>query len=449
MEEMEKDEWLQEQEETVEIEETVETIETEEIAENAPAEDWKAAVRAMKKEEPEEKTYSWGKVILHSLSYVVIAALASALTLLLFMPPQTQTQRQYSKLEELKAVISQCYIGEADEKEMEDMAAAAMVDAIGDQWSFYIPATNVQSLMEQKDNAYVGIGVAITILANDQGFEVTGIEPNSPAQSGGVQVGDVIVAVDGVRVTEVGAATAQNMVGGQEGTAVTITVLRDGKELELALTRRRIVQVVATGRMLPDNIGYIRIHNFNSRSAQETIALFEQLESQGAKAMIFDVRFNPGGYKREMVKLLDYLLPEGVLFRSEDYRGVTMEDKSDKACKNMPMAVLINGESYSAAEFFAAALVEYDYAFTVGQPTTGKGYFQNVIDLSDGSAVNLSTGKYFTPNGVSLAEVGGLVPDVPVDIPLEVMVEIYTGDLPDEEDEQLQAAIRQLTIGER
>ena len=438
MEEMENKELLQDMEEAAEV------VETEDTAESAPAEDWKARVRAMKEEDTEEKSFSWGKLILRSLSYVIIAALASALTLAMFVPPRSDGQ--YSKLEELKSIITKYYIGDADEKVMEDMAASAMVDAIGDRWSYYIPAASLQSVMEQKDNAYVGIGVTITILEDDQGFEVTRIEPDSPAQAGGVQAGDIIVAVDGVRVTEVGAETAQNMVGGKEGTAVTITVLREGKELDLALTRRRIVQAVATGKMLPGDIGYIRIHNFNNRCAQETIALFDRLEGQGAKAMIFDVRFNPGGYKHEMVELLDYLLPQGVLFRSEDYRGLKLEDRSDKACKQMPMAVLINGESYSAAEFFAAALVEYDYAFTVGQPTTGKGYFQNTIDLSDGSAVNLSVGKYFTPNGVSLAEVGGLVPDVPVEVTEEIMARIYAQQLPEAEDEQLQAAIRQLTM---
>ena len=212
------------------------------------------------------------------------------------------------------------------------------------------------------------------------------------------------------------------------------------------MTRRRIVQAVATGRMVTETIGYIRINNFNSRCADETIALFEQLEKQGAQAMIFDVRFNPGGYKDEMVKVLDFLLPEGVLFRSEDSTGYTWEDTSDADCKTMPMVVLMNGESYSAAEFFAAALKEYDYAVTVGQPTTGKGYFQSTFTLSDGSAVNLSIGKYYTPNGVSLAEVGGLVPDVTVEVDEETMAKIYAKTLPDEEDAQLQAAIAQLTM---
>ena len=212
----------------------------------------------------------------------------------------------------------------------------------------------------------------------------------------------------------------------------------------MELTRQSILREVASGKMVTDTIGYIQISNFNERCAQETKAIFADLESQGAKAMIFDVRFNPGGYVSEMVEVLDFLLPSGVLFRSEDYLGRTQEETSDAACKDMPMAVLINGDSVSAAEFFAAALTEYDYAVTVGQPTLGKGYFQQGIELSDGSLVNLSVGKYFTPKGVSLAEVGGLQPDIPIDVNEETMAEIYSETLAPEEDAQLQAAITEL-----
>ncbi len=404
--------------------------------------DWKELAKQPKPEEPEEKKFSLGKLALQIMSYAIVAALASAVTLTFF----ASRGSGYSKLEELKELIGQWFIGEVDDKQLEDMAASAMVLATGDKWSYYIPAADLQSVIEQKENSYVGVGITITILEEDQGFLVNRIEPDSPALAAGIQVGDVVVAVDGVRVSDVGSDKARDMVSGQEGTGVTITVLRDGRELNMEMTRRKIIQAVATGRMVTDSIGYICINNFNSRSAQETIRLFDQLEAQGATAMIFDVRFNPGGYKDEMVKVLDYLLPEGVLFRSEDSTGYTWEDTSDANCKKMPMVVLINGESYSAAEFFAAALKEYDYAVTVGQATTGKGHFQSLFYLSDGSAVNLSIGKYYTPNGVSLAEVGGLVPDIPVEVDEQTMDRIYTQTLPDEEDAQLQAAIAQLTI---
>lgn len=388
----------------------------------------------------EEQKFDWKGFLLKIISYILVAGLASFATL--YMVSRNFMSGRYSKLEELEAVITQRYIGETDKTQLEDAAASAMVEATGDRWSYYIPASQLEHVKAQKANAYVGIGVTINILEDNQGFEVKMIEPDSPAKEGGIQPGDIIVAVDGQRVSDIGSDTAQNMVAGEAGTQVTVTVSRNGQELDITMTRRKIVQAVASGNMIGENIGYIQIANFNERCAQETIKLFDELEAQGAKAMIFDVRFNGGGYKDEMVEILDYLLPEGVLFRSEDYTGRTWEDTSDADCKQMPMCVLINGESYSAAEFFAAALKEYDYAVTVGQPTTGKGYFQNTMELSDGSAVNLSVGKYYTPKGVSLAEVGGLVPDVTVEVDEETMVQLYSHSLPQEEDTQLQAAVQ-------
>ena len=198
--------------------------------------------------------------------------------------------------------------------------------------------------------------------------------------------------------------------------------------------------------MLEGNVGLVTITNFDARCAEETIAAIESLLDQGAEKLIFDVRNNPGGYKSELVKVLNYLLPEGDLFRSEYYNGSDYTDTSDAKCLEIPMAVLMNSESYSAAEFFAAALEEYEAAVTVGEQTIGKGYFQTTIELSDGSAVGLSVGKYYTPKGVCLAEVGGLTPNVPVEVDEETFADIYAGLLEPAEDPQIQAAIDALKV---
>lgn len=161
----------------------------------------------------------------------------------------------------------------------------------------------------------------------------------------------------------------------------------------------------------------------------------------GAQALIFDVRNNGGGYKDELVKILDRLLPEGILFQSEDYSGTKQTDRSDAACIELPMAVLVNQDSYSAAEFFAAALQEYDWATVVGTKTCGKGNFQTAFTLSDGSMLNLSIGKYFTPNGRSLTDIG-VTPDEPVELSDEDAAKLLYGQLAHADDAQLQAAIR-------
>ena len=183
----------------------------------------------------------------------------------------------------------------------------------------------------------------------------------------------------------------------------------------MEVTRRAIRTPVVESELLQENIGLITIFNFNSNCAEETIAAIEKLMAQGAQKLIFDVRNNPGGYAQELVKVLDYLLPEGKLFTTVDYTGAEHTDMSDASCLELPMAVLVNGNSYSAAEFFAAAMAEYEAAVVVGEKTSGKGYFQSTYQLPDGSAVGLSIGKYYTPKGQSLADVG-ITPDVPVSL---------------------------------
>ena len=172
----------------------------------------------------------------------------------------------------------------------------------------------------------------------------------------------------------------------------------------------------------------------------DTIAAIEDLRAKGAKSLIFDLRFNPGGMKTELVTILDYLLPEGPLFRSVDYQGHEEVDYSEESCLEMPMAVIINDDSYSAAEFFAAALQEYDWAEIVGTKTCGKANYQQTFRLSDGSAVAVSTGHYQTPNGVTLADVG-VTPDVIVEVDEETYWNLYYEKVEKADDAQLQAAI--------
>lgn len=379
------------------------------------------------------------KILLRSVSYILVAALASFGALYFFAE-----EPRYSKLMELEDLIHERFIGEADSAEMEDGAAAGMVAALGDRWSYYIPADEYSAHMEQMQNAYVGIGVTITTEFVNDGVEVLQVEPNGGAKAAGILVGDIILAVEDQSIAQIGIDAAKDLIRGEENTQVKLTILRGEQKLDLQVMRQIIEVQVASGQMLEGNIGLVKINNFDERCADETLAAVEQLLDQGAEKLIFDVRFNPGGYKTELVEILDYLLPEGALFRSLHYTGKETVDESDADCLEMPMAVLINGSSYSAAEFFAAALNEYDWAVVVGEPTVGKSYFQNTIQLKDGSAVGLSVGKYFTPNGVSLADEGGLQPEVKVEVDEETAAKIYSGELDPKEDPQILAAIEAL-----
>ena len=375
--------------------------------------------------------------LLRFLSYVVVAMLATAITL------QMTVKTGTGKLDRLENLIQERYIGEADGEAMEDAAAAAMVKATGDRWSYYIPASQYEAHKEQSENAYVGIGITIQQAEDGSGFLIVMVNQNGPAQEAGVQVNDLLIAVENQDVREMTADQVRELIRGEAGTKVSLTVMRQGEHQTLAVERRRIESAVATGQMLADGIGLVKISNFDERCASESIAVIQKLQQEGAKKIIFDVRNNPGGYAEELVKLLDYLLPEGDLFRSVSYDGTEKVDTSDADCLDMPMAVLINGSSYSAAEFFAAALQEYQAATIVGEPTVGKGVYQTTISLGDGSAVALSTGKYFTPKGNSLTDVG-VTPDVRVDVDEETAEKIYYGTLGYADDLQIQAAIQVL-----
>lgn len=368
-------------------------------------------------------------------SYILVAALASALTLA-GMGGTGET----SKLSQLQSLIEERYIEGADSTVLEDAAANAMVAATGDRWSYYIPASEYETYQENMANAYVGVGITILSSEEVEGFQIMSVTPGGPAEEAGVQVDDLLIGVDGEDVRQSDASQVRNLVRGEEGTDVVLTLLREETELELTVQRRHMETPVATYTMLEDQVGLVTIENFDSRCSEETIAAIEALREQGAEKLIFDVRNNPGGFADELVKVLDYLLPEGDLFRTERYDGYEDVDVSDENFLDMPMAVLVNGDSYSAAEFFAAALQEYEAAIVVGEHTSGKGHFQTTYQLSDGSAVALSIGRYYTPKGVCLEGVG-IEPDVPVTVDEDTAMEIYFDSLPREEDPQIQAAL--------
>lgn len=377
------------------------------------------------------------RIALQVLSYVLVAVVAVLLTRLFGS----------NKMTELEWYIKNRYVDDemVDYEQLEDVAASAMIDALPDGWSYYISADEYEAYEADRANTFVGVGITIQAREENDGMDIVQISKGSSAEKVGILPGDVLVEAGGKSVAGMTVSQVSELVRGEEGTTVKLAVLRDGQRKEFTVERAVIQVQVVTFAMVADGVGYVRIENFHDRSAEEAIAAVEELRAQGAKSLVFDVRGNPGGYKDQLVLLLDHLLPEGDLFRSVDYSDAEEVDTSDAACVEMPMAVLIDGNSYSAAEFFAAALEEYDWAVTVGEPTVGKGHFQVTYRLSDGSAVALSSGRYYTPKGVSLSDVGGLTPNVAVEMDDETAAKLYSGILPYEEDAQLQAAIEALS----
>ncbi len=371
-------------------------------------------------------------------SYILVAVLATFATLTIV---NWNGALEPSKLDQLESLIDQRFIGEADLTKLEDAAADAMVNATGDRWSYYIPASEYEAYREQMDNAYVGVGITIQATEKDEGFQIIAVTAGGPAEEVGIQVKDLLIKVEEQDVRGMTTGEVRGLVRGKEGTFVSMTVLRQGEPLAVSVERRKVQTPVATHEMLTDTVGLVTIENFDARCAEETIAAIETLLDNGAEKLIFDVRNNPGGYADELVKVLDYLLPEGEVFHTMDYKGKEDISYSDADCLEIPMVVLVNGSSYSAAEFFAAALREYEAATVVGEPTTGKGYFQTTIRLNDGSAVALSIGKYFTPKGESLADVG-ITPDTVILMDEETEADLYYDLLTPENDPHIQTALK-------
>ena len=347
------------------------------------------------------------------------------------------------KTAEIDSYLQKYFIDDYDEDKLADAAASAMVTATGDRWSYYLSAADYQTYLDSINNAYVGIGVTITEDDDAGGMRIESVTAGSPAEAAGIRVGDLLTEVEGKDVISLGMTGTKDLVRGEEGTDVNLTLERDGKSFDVTVTRKSIETVVASCELLSGKIGYIKINNFDARCADETIACIEKMTKAGATSLLFDVRFNPGGLKTELVKVLDYLLPEGILFQSVDYTGKKDIDYSDASSVSLPMAVLVNQDSYSAAEFFAAALQEYGAATIVGSKTCGKGNFQTGFQLSDGSLLNISIGKYYTPKGKSLTDVG-VTPDTELDLSDDDYQELYYGRLSQKDDEQLQAAISAL-----
>ncbi|OUN26011.1 S41 family peptidase [Pseudoflavonifractor sp. An85] len=318
---------------------------------------------------------------------------------------------------------------DADLNQAVDKALDGLVEGLGDRWSYYLDPESYQSTLESRANNYVGIGVTVTYDRED-GLLVQGVTENGPAQQAGVVAGDVITHVNGTSVAGDARYEATNLIAGEEGTQVELTLLgEDGSSRTVTCTRQTLKSESASSKLLEGGVGYVRLNNFYSGSADSLKQQVESLREQGATSLVLDVRSNPGGYVAELIDMLDYLLPEGPIFVERPRWGVETVHESDASCVDLPMVVLVNADSYSAAELFAAQLRESAQVPIVGEVTSGKGYSQITFPLANGGGLGLSVAAYCTGSGHSL--IGeGITPDVELAL-----------DTADGTDNQLQAAL--------
>ena len=345
--------------------------------------------------------------------------------------------QMYEKLSEIDQIVRANYLNDIDEDELMDSIASGYMKGLDDTYGYYMNQEEYQQY--QMDNQGKLIGIGVTVKLDESGYiRVEEVTAGSPAELAGIQAGDLIVKVDDSDVLSVGYEEAANMIRGEEGTRVNVTIRRDQEELTMEITRRLIATTTITYRMIGTD-GYIRISKFDSSTPTDFKAAVSDLRSQGAEGLIFDVRNNPGGLLDGVAQVLDYLLPEGDIVSATNSKGETeVLYTSDADYVDMPMVVLVNGETASAAELFSAGLRDYNMAELVGVNTYGKGIMQTAYSLSDGSAVNLTTHYYNPPSGINFHGVG-LKPDYEVRLTAEQ--ELNLTDLPEEEDTQLQKAI--------
>lgn len=349
-----------------------------------------------------------------------------------------------NKLESLEKLVDQEFLMEKEDSQaFKDGIYKGYMDALGDPYSCYYTEEELAQMEESTSGVYSGIGVMVTQDAKTKQIRITKVFEGCPGAEAGLLPEDILVEAAGLDVTDMDLSTAVSYIKGEEGTYVTLKVYRStiNDYVELKVERRSIEVPTVEYEMLEDSVGYVAVSEFDSVTANQYIQAVEDLKQQGMKGLIVDIRDNPGGLLNIVVDMLDYMLPEGTIVYTEDKEGKGDTYTSDaEHYFDLPLVVLINGNSASASEIFAGAIKDYEIGTIVGTTTFGKGIVQRIYSLGDGTAVKLTVSRYFTPNGVCIHGVG-IEPDVEVELDEELRTAVT---ISHEEDNQLQKAIEEL-----
>lgn len=317
-----------------------------------------------------------------------------------------------NKIERLADVIGQLYYEDVDDEELVQGLYKGLLEGVGDSYTAYYTPEEYKQLMISATSSLSGIGVVMQQDPKTMQVMVNHVYEGSPAEKAGIKAGDLIVQAGNVVATSVELSELAANIRGDAGTSVHLKLYRAAKGyIELDVVRENIDVPTLKGQMLAGGIGYIEIAEFGEKTAEEFADTVSELESKGMTSMIVDLRDNPGGMVDSVTKILDQILPAGVTVWTENKAGEKKEYMSDADCLDYPMAVLINGNSASSSEIFAGAIRDYEYGTLIGTKTFGKGIVQSIRRLADGSAIKLTTARYFTPNGENIHG-AGIEPDI-------------------------------------
>ncbi|MBE6642538.1 MAG: S41 family peptidase [Ruminococcaceae bacterium] len=359
------------------------------------------------------------------------------------MNEDNKTEDWENKLDYITELTEGYFLRDIPLEELNDLLPKAYIDALDDKYTYYMTKEEFEAFTSNSNADLQGIGVNVIYNNEYEAIEVVGVMSGSPALESGVRAGDLIYIVEDQKVAEVGYNTAVDVMLGKAGTVAKFSVMRiDGENVEyidFAITRGFIVEETVTYRLHGENVGIIRIEEFDKGTPKQFKEAIDELLKMGADRFVFDVRYNPGGTLDSITEILDMLLPEGPIIRTANRFGEESVISSDENEFNYPMAVVVNGSTASAAELFTSALKDYNKAIIVGETTYGKGTMQSVFGLSDGSAVCMTTDRYYPPFSDSYDGIG-VVPNIEISLEEEYAnVSLYK--LPYENDIQLRTAV--------
>ncbi|MDF2595909.1 MAG: family peptidase [Clostridia bacterium] len=368
-----------------------------------------------------------------------IGFLLSAIVLLLSTAFVDKYYYVDKKLLAIDSVINNYFVGDINQSKMQEGIYKGFVAGIGDVYTTYYTPEEYASFKEKSSGVYAGIGIQMTVDVADNTILVTEVFEGSPAEQVGILPKDKIIKAGGKTLTGDDFEIVPKIVKGAPNTQISVTIYRpsEDKIYDFDITRQNVTYPSVSYKMLDADLGYIKINQFEEVTYTQFKKALTEVENKDAKGIVLDLRNNPGGLLHITEQIADELLPKGLIVSTKDKNGTVDEAYADDKYTDVPLVVIVNENSASASEVLSGALKDHNRAKLVGETTFGKGVVQSIVPLSDGSALKLTTAKYFTPSGICIQGIG-IDPDYNVSLPVEV---ITKGRLEDKEDTQLQKAI--------